>query len=77
VRRLALITAFCGASFALGEGQAQELSSSEVERGRYLTQAGDCKACHTDIENDGIPFAGGAGADDALWHDLFGQPHPR
>lgn len=40
---------------------AQELSFSEVERGRYLTHAGDCEACHTDIENEGIPFAGGRG----------------
>ena len=57
MKRLALITALCGASLVPAE--AQELASSEVERGRYLTQAGDCKACHTDIDNDGIPFAGG------------------
>src|SRR5690606_19200309 len=31
------------------------------ERGRYLTYAGDCQACHTDIENDGISYAGGRG----------------
>lgn len=39
--------------------QSQELSHSQVERGRYLTTVGNCVACHTDIENDGIPFAGG------------------
>ncbi|MEJ8570713.1 cytochrome c [Microbaculum marinum] len=51
------------AGLALGTGapQAQELSYSQVERGRYLTIAGDCKACHTDIESDGVPFAGGRG----------------
>jgi mono/diheme cytochrome c family protein len=29
----------------------------EIERGRYLTAAGDCKACHT--ADGGQPFAGG------------------
>lgn len=41
--------------------QSQELSHSQVERGRYLTTVANCVACHTDIENDGIPFAGGRG----------------
>lgn len=41
--------------------QAQELSFSQIEHGRYLTYAGDCEACHTDIENEGPPFAGGRG----------------
>ena len=56
MKRLALITALCGAS--LVPAQAQELASSEVERGRYLTQAGDCKACHTDIDNEASPLPG-------------------
>lgn len=38
---------------------AQELSFSEVERGRYLATASDCAACHTNVEEDGKPFAGG------------------
>lgn len=42
-------------------GQSQELTHSQVERGRYLVTAGNCVACHTDIENDGVPFAGGRG----------------
>lgn len=41
--------------------QAQELAYSEVERGRYLTKAANCMGCHTDLENDGIPFSGGRG----------------
>ncbi|WP_196258663.1 cytochrome c [Pelagibacterium limicola] len=40
---------------------AQELNYTQIERGRYLATAGNCVACHTDIENDGIPFAGGRG----------------
>jgi mono/diheme cytochrome c family protein len=31
--------------------------NADVERGRYLTQAADCVACHTTA--DGAPFAGG------------------
>src|SRR5690349_17314742 len=36
-----------------------ENSNAEVERGRYLTTAGDCVACHT--APNGRPFAGGRG----------------
>lgn len=61
MRRLALISALFAATFPAGAAQAQELSYSEVERGRYLTHLGDCKACHTDLENDGVPFTGGRG----------------
>ena len=51
---------------ALGFGiapaaMAQELSFSQVERGRYLATASDCVACHTNIEEDGKPYAGGRG----------------
>ena len=45
----------------VGLAQSQELAYSQVELGRYLTITGNCMACHTDIENDGIPFAGGRG----------------
>jgi mono/diheme cytochrome c family protein len=31
---------------------------AQIERGRYLTVAGDCEACHTKL-GDGQPFAGG------------------
>lgn len=49
------------AQMAATPAHAQELAGSQIERGRYLTYAGDCQACHTDIENDGIPYAGGRG----------------
>jgi len=42
---------------ALGIGalQAQEVT----DKGAYLTAAGGCYGCHTDIKNKGVPFAGG------------------
>ncbi|QLF71476.1 cytochrome c (plasmid) [Peteryoungia desertarenae] len=54
----AALAAWALTSFAT---EAQELASSQVAKGRYLTQAGDCMACHTDFDNDGIPYAGGRG----------------
>jgi mono/diheme cytochrome c family protein len=30
-----------------------------VEKGRYLFHAANCYACHTDVDNDGAPLAGG------------------
>lgn len=57
IRTIAAAGVACALS--AGASGAQELSFSEVDRGRYLTLAGDCKACHTDLENDGAPFAGG------------------
>lgn len=30
-----------------------------IEQGRYLFQAANCYACHTDVDNDGPPLAGG------------------
>jgi len=38
---------------------AQELSFSQVERGRYLATASNCVGCHTDFENGGERYAGG------------------
>lgn len=40
---------------------AQELAFSQVERGRYLATAANCIGCHTNVEADGTPFAGGRG----------------
>ena len=37
------------------DGRAQE----EGDKGAYLTAAGGCYGCHTDVKNDGKPFAGG------------------
>ena len=36
-----------------------QMTASLVDRGEYLSQAANCYACHTDIENDGAPMAGG------------------
>jgi len=44
---------------ATGVAKATDLSASEIERGRYLTIASDCAACHTDFSRNGKPFAGG------------------
>jgi mono/diheme cytochrome c family protein len=30
-----------------------------VEKGRYLFNAANCYSCHTDVDNDGTPLAGG------------------
>lgn len=38
---------------------AQDLSWSEVERGRYLAIASNCVSCHTDLAGDGLPWVGG------------------
>ncbi len=46
------------AALALPEpARGEQVSFGAIERGRYLTAAGDCQACHT-VEN-GKPFAGG------------------
>lgn len=37
-------------------GWAEQLSFAQVERGKYLVEAGDCEACHTN--KGGQPFAG-------------------
>jgi mono/diheme cytochrome c family protein len=44
-------------SFLAPALSARESSHSELARGRYLVQAGDCAACHTNP--GGEPFAGG------------------
>lgn len=35
-----------------------ELAQS-IQRGEYLAKMGDCISCHTDVEHNGAPFAGG------------------
>jgi mono/diheme cytochrome c family protein len=42
-----------------GSAAAQDISHSQIERGRYLAAASNCVSCHTDTERDGLPFAGG------------------
>ncbi|MEX1035439.1 MAG: cytochrome c [Sneathiella sp.] len=40
-------------------GIADSRAQEESGKGAYLTAAGGCYGCHTDIKNDGEPFAGG------------------
>jgi len=34
-------------------------AEADIDKGRYIFQLANCYACHTDIENDGKPLAGG------------------
>lgn len=53
---LGLVT--CGLASVL-LARADEISFAQVQRGKYLVDAGDCVACHT--SEKGAPFAGGRG----------------
>ncbi|MDP3524658.1 MAG: c-type cytochrome [Hoeflea sp.] len=57
----AMVIAAVSSATASTMAVAQELSYSQVERGRYLATASDCIGCHTDVEGGGTPFAGGRG----------------
>ncbi len=35
------------------------VKASQVKRGEYIAKMGDCIACHTNVAEDGQPFAGG------------------
>jgi len=35
------------------------INQTAIEKGRYLFQAANCYACHTDVDNDGAALAGG------------------
>ncbi|WP_127145495.1 c-type cytochrome [Pelagibacterium montanilacus] len=62
--RFSLFSALPLAAAAFWTGSAagsEELSFSQVERGRYLATASDCIGCHTDFENGAEPYAGGRG----------------
>jgi mono/diheme cytochrome c family protein len=54
---LSMLCAF-GALIAAGSVRSAEHDFTKIERGRYLTTAADCAACHTIPEN-GKAFAGG------------------
>lgn len=47
------------AALTIAPASAQNLSFSQVERGRYLATVGNCAGCHTDEVNDGERYAGG------------------
>lgn len=36
-----------------------EVNRAAIEQGRYLFHTANCYACHTDVDNDGKPLAGG------------------
>ncbi|MCW5770220.1 MAG: cytochrome c [Rhodospirillaceae bacterium] len=55
--RGALAIASICATLASGAAPCAAYSYSEVQRGKYLIDAGDCVACHT--RDKGVPFAGG------------------
>lgn len=38
---------------------AESAVDNNIEQGRYILQLANCYACHTDVENDGKPLAGG------------------
>lgn len=46
----------------LGAG-ARAATEPAVARGEYLATAAGCSSCHTDSENDGLPYAGGHSLD--------------
>jgi len=54
---VAVLTAACKAPVAAQDGSVRNASLSEIEAGRYLTNAGDCISCHTN--KGGKAFAGG------------------
>lgn len=52
----------CLALALLGVGdnaQASAEATGDPKKGAYLTAAAGCVSCHTDADNNGIPFAGG------------------
>jgi mono/diheme cytochrome c family protein len=60
-RSTALLIGLCGAALAVFPAAADGIDKqdfSQIERGRYLTVAGDCTACHT-LPGSGRDFAGG------------------
>ena len=61
MRAPAVVAALAALFGGAGPSAAQELSSSQIERGRYLAVAANCVACHTDIDHGGVPWAGGRG----------------
>ncbi|MAL80647.1 MAG: diheme cytochrome C-type [Sneathiella sp.] len=54
-----LAFSLCVAGGLTQEVRADTDNDQGTERGAYLTAAGGCYGCHTDIKNDGKPYAGG------------------
>lgn len=58
-RRLPIAAAAATMMAGSVPAMAQDLSTSQIDRGRYLVIASNCANCHTDVDNGGIPWAGG------------------
>jgi mono/diheme cytochrome c family protein len=59
--KAALLSGLCGAAITVSAPLAQTIDKQDfrqIERGRYLTAAGDCAACHT-LPGSGHELAGG------------------
>jgi mono/diheme cytochrome c family protein len=56
---LAMTAAFVLVAALATPAAAMDTSYAQIQRGRYLTAAGDCESCHT--APGGTPFAGGRG----------------
>jgi mono/diheme cytochrome c family protein len=54
---IALVTLAIAAMSASADEAGPD--SATLEKGRYLFDAANCYACHTDVDNDGPPLAGG------------------
>ncbi|MET3130205.1 mono/diheme cytochrome c family protein [Oxalobacteraceae bacterium GrIS 1.11] len=52
-----LLVGTLGAALPAGGQTAPPAAAEQIKRGRYLTKAADCAACHTSA--NGAPFAGG------------------
>lgn len=65
--------------FLAGAWSACALAQGDARRGWYLVKAGGCLACHTAVENDAAPFAGGR-ALNTPFGTFYGPnitPHPQ
>lgn len=54
----AVVAAGCLAIALLG-GASRDAGAQAAVRGEYVFRAAGCAGCHTDVENDGAPLAGG------------------
>lgn len=54
---IGLLTLLTGGHAVISKASTD--ATGDAERGAYLVIAAGCVSCHTDSENDGIPFAGG------------------
>jgi mono/diheme cytochrome c family protein len=59
MRQVIPFLAAASLAIVLDEARAQDLSHSQIERGRYIATTANCVGCHTDVDNDGVPWAGG------------------